>query len=143
MIPPPYRLGERSSARRELIVNAQPLAQDQRRLDLGDIDAAWVQLDEQTPYGDSYLVFDDFQVSIDVGYPLPCRLVPVQSLADGSFLVRLLGEPGRAYAVDASDDLVTWTAISTNTPGSESSTVVDPTATTAAHRFYRGRAVWP
>jgi hypothetical protein len=127
----------------ELVVNAQPMAQDQRRLDLGDIDAAWVRFDDQTPFGDSYMVFDDFKVSTDVGYPLPCRLDPVEVLADGSFLVRLLGEPGRAYAVDASSDLVEWTALSTNTPGATASVVLDPGATSAPNRFYRARAVWP
>jgi hypothetical protein len=127
----------------ELIVNAQPLAQDQRRLDLGDIDAAWVRFDDGTPFGDSFLAFDDFKVSTDVGHPLPSRLEPLQVLEDGSFLVKLLGEPGRAYAVDASSDLAEWTALSTNTPGASASVVLDPGAVAAPLRFYRARAIWP
>lgn len=110
---------------------------------LGDIDAAWVRFDDPTLFGDSCLVFDDFKVSTDVGYPLPSRLEPVQVLEDGSFLVELLGEPGRACAVDASSDLAEWTALSTNTPGASASVVLDPGAVASPLRFYRARAIWP
>jgi len=126
-----------------LIVNAAPMTQTGRTMDLGDIDAAWVLGPDSTGFGDSYLVFDNFRVVADVAVPLPCQVMPVGHLDDGSFLVELTGEPGRTYALESSSDLVQWTAIATNTPGSGVFVVRDLEVAGWPRQFYRGRAVWP
>jgi hypothetical protein len=127
----------------ELIVNAAPITTQSRVLDLGDVDAAWVLGPDSTQFGDNYMIFDNFKVQADVAVPLPCRVEPIDFLADGSFLLQLFGEPGRAYAVEASFDLVGWEPLGTNTPTGGSFVFLDSEAPDFPHSFYRGRAVWP
>jgi hypothetical protein len=127
----------------ELIVNAAPMTQTERTLELGDIDAAWVLGPDSSDFGDSYMVFDNFKVVADVEVPLPCQVMPVGHLEDGSFLVELMGEPGRTYALEASSGLEQWTPIATNTPGSGVFVVRDLEVAGWPWQFYRGRAVWP
>lgn len=126
-----------------LIVNTAPLTTSGRTLDLGDIDAAWVLGPSSTGFGDAYMVFDEFRVVADVAAPLPCQLTPLGHLADGSFLIELSGEPGRTYAVDASSDLLVWTAVATNAPGDGSFVLLDKEVAGWPQQFYRGRPVWP
>jgi len=54
----------------------------------------------------------------------------------------LAGEPGRRYALEASSDLVQWTALATNTPGDGVFVVHDWEVAGWPQQFYRGRAVW-
>jgi hypothetical protein len=132
-----------ASLNNELIVNAAPMTQTGRTLDLGDIDAAWVLGANSTEFGDSYMVFDNFSVVADVARPLPCQVEPLGRLEDGSFIIELTGEPGRTYALEASSDLEQWTPIATNTPGSGVFVVRDTEVVDWPWQFYRGRAVWP
>jgi hypothetical protein len=126
----------------ELIVNAALLTTKSNVLDLGDIDAVWVQSGDQTRFGDNYMAFDDYRVSAREVAPLPCEVHLLQFLDEGSRLLRLVGEPGQAYAVDFTTDFVHWTALETNVPG-DGSFLVEDWAPDAAARFYRGRAIWP
>jgi hypothetical protein len=126
-----------------LLVNAAPLTTRQRTLDLGDIDAAWVLRDQGDEFGNNFLLFDNFKVVADTAVPLASRVEPVQFLGDGSFLLQLFGEPGRAYAIDVSSDLLQWTALTTNTPTDGRFVFLDAEAADYPVSFYRGRAVWP
>lgn len=126
-----------------LIVNAAPLTARALQRDLGDIDAVWVRGAADGEFGDHYMLFDDFRVVADVAAPLPCQVELAQFLENGDLLLRLTGEPGRTYALDATDDWVTWFALGTNTPTSGGALFIDPGATGRSMQFYRGRAVWP
>lgn len=127
----------------ELIVNAAPITTKGRPLDLGDIDAVWVMPENQNVYGDNYLVFDDYRVVAAEAVPLPCEVQLTQVLANGHALLRLVGEPGRPYAIDRTEDLVHWTALVTNVPGDGTFVAEDSAALAGSGRFYRGRAIWP
>jgi hypothetical protein len=59
------------------------------------------------------------------------------SLAAGNFTLRINGSVGPSYILQASSDLITWTALSTNTPSLMPFTVIDTNAGSFNHRFYR------
>jgi hypothetical protein len=59
------------------------------------------------------------------------------ALIDGSFQAQFWAPPGQTYILQASDDLVHWTSLGTNTPSAAPFTWIDPGATNAAARFYR------
>jgi uncharacterized delta-60 repeat protein len=63
-----------------------------------------------------------------------------QGYAPGNFLLRLQGEPGVRYALEASADLQTWTSLQTNTANSTTLDLTDPGAV-MDQRFYRVRLV--
>ncbi|MBU6399442.1 MAG: hypothetical protein KGS61_03910, partial [Verrucomicrobia bacterium] len=60
------------------------------------------------------------------------------SLSNGQFQIPLNGPPGQDFMVQASTDLVSWTAIATNTFTFTQgyADFVDPAATNFTHRFY-------
>jgi hypothetical protein len=61
-----------------------------------------------------------------------------QRQADGGFSFRLVGEAGGSYLVQASADLVAWTAIATNRlPAIGETRVTDAAAGQFPRRFYR------
>jgi hypothetical protein len=58
--------------------------------------------------------------------------------ADGQFFITINGTPGSQYQVEASIDLVHWTAVNTNTAPF---TYVDGNASQYAQRFYRAASL--
>jgi hypothetical protein len=131
-----------ASANGKNIVNSKPISTKfNARLDLGDVDAVWFLQDPKTP-GDNYMVFDQYQVTVSALSSIPPSLVGLSRLADGRFLVRLLGEPGLTYLIEASPNLQNWSALQTITaPASGSIDLLDETSTNAPSRFYRARQV--
>ena len=75
-------------------------------------------------------------LSVTGGGGAPVTLTPV-SLAAGNFTLRINGSVGPSYILQASSDLITWTALSTNTPSLMPFTVIDTNAGSFNHRFYR------
>lgn len=61
------------------------------------------------------------------------------SLAGGQFTLQVNGSVGPEYIVEASSNLLDWTGISTSTPVTMPFDVVDPSAGTFPHRFYRAK----
>lgn len=121
-----------------VVVTNQPISTNAAGLSLGAIAAVWVYRNPNTP-GDNYMVFDDYQVRREPG--LAPYLSPL-GWAGGWFALRLAGEPGRRYAVEASTNLTVWTALWTNTTDLELGTVeFTDRAARPAYRFYRGRLV--
>jgi hypothetical protein len=73
---------------------------------------------------------------------MPAQLTAIAGPVGGVFVLRLQGESGRQYAIDASDDLSTWTALKTNVVGLDGTfDFADTTAGGSRHRMYRGRFV--
>lgn len=59
-------------------------------------------------------------------------------LANGHFQCRLVGQRGKTYRLEASTNLLDWTVVATNLPGSSSGRTVEDTQTSGhARRFYR------
>lgn len=62
----------------------------------------------------------------------------ISMLPDGSARLEVLGVPGFTYAVEASDDLVTWTPVGSLTVGADGRfEFTDPDAQSEGRRFYR------
>jgi uncharacterized repeat protein (TIGR03806 family) len=57
--------------------------------------------------------------------------------SDGSFQAQFWATAGQTYILQASDDLMNWISISTNTPSSAPFSWNDPTSINAPTRFYR------
>ena len=127
----------------EVIVNSAPLTTGSRALDLGDIDPVWIQPEGSSQFGDNYMLFDDLRITAAPSAPLPSEVQLVQFLEDESLLLRVVGEPNRAYALEASSGLADWTALTTNVPTDGTFLFADPEAAIAPRRFYRARAIWP
>jgi hypothetical protein len=124
-----------------IIVNSRPMTTRGAALNLGDVDAVWVYQIPGSP-GDNFMVFDNYRVSARVAAPLPAQLRPLAGPAGGAFVIRLIGEPGRKYALDASADLSSWTALKTNLVGIDGTVDFADTSVNATPlRFYRGRFV--
>jgi len=124
------------------IVNAQPLTTKGASLVLGDVDAVWVKARKEG-FGDNYMVFDNYRVEADVASPQRFHLEALGRLANGSFVLRLRGEEGRRYAIEASAGFSGWTGLKTNLVADGSFDYVDGGAASAGQRFYRAREVTP
>jgi hypothetical protein len=68
-------------------------------------------------------------------------IVARDHLVDGRFFLTLSGIAGRVYAVQASDDLVLWTDLTTVTNVTGQFNVIDNAAPLHGSRFYRSRLV--
>ena len=120
------------------IVDSQPMTTQDAVLNVGDIDAVWVNRDIGV-YGDNFMVFDNYSVS---AAQHSFRLDAVQRLQSGAFLLRLTGEPARPYAIDVTSDFVDWFALKTNIVGIDGTfDFVDATAANYTESFYRARLV--
>jgi uncharacterized delta-60 repeat protein len=71
------------------------------------------------------------------------RIEPGAGFADGEFRFEIISQAGRQYALDASDDLINWTPLSTNTAVGVTLEFTDPGAAGLDRRFYRVRQVNP
>jgi hypothetical protein len=125
-----------------LIVSSKRITTKASALTLGDIDAVWVYGPHTNAPGDNFMVFDNYRVTADAAAPLPFQLESLGPLADGTFLLRLVGEAGRQYALEASTNLTSWTALKTNSAGTDGTVIMDdPAAASSPGKFYRARAV--
>jgi hypothetical protein len=67
-------------------------------------------------------------------------LEPHFTLPTEPFALKILGEHGRTYDVEASSDLMQWEHIVTLVSTNPITEVADPVATNLARRFYRALA---
>ena len=119
-----------------LLATNKPITTVGAKLDLGDIDAGWGVYDPSAP-GDNFMVFDDYTIS---------GLVPAPQLRllgriGGGTALRLYGQADTAFAIDASTNLLTWTALKTNVTIGGSFDYIDDGSAALARRYYRGRWV--
>ena len=118
------------------IVDRQPMTTQGSALNLGDIDAVWVNAVRGKP-GDNFMAFDNYSV---IAEPYPFWVDPVGRLSNGTFLLRLTGEPWREYDIEVSEDLIDWYLLKPQTVGPDGTVIVDdPTASGYPRSFYRAR----
>jgi hypothetical protein len=68
------------------------------------------------------------------------QLIPLGLALNGQFQLRLTGESGRSYVIEASSDLRSWTPMRTNTITGGSVDILDPDTAGYGCRFYRAFA---
>lgn len=119
-----------------LLATNRPVTTVGAKLNLGDIDAGWGIYDPSAP-GDNYMVFDDYTITGLVPAP---QLTLLGRLSGGTAL-RLYGQPDTTFAIDASTNLVNWTALKTNITTSGSFDFIDDRSGAFGARYYRGRWV--
>lgn len=120
------------------LVTEQPITTTNAPLNFGDIDAVWIIGDSANP-GDNFMIFDNYQLTAEAAPA--ASLAPLGRPANGQFSLRLTGPSGSRYAIDASSNLVQWSALKTNTITDGSFDYVDTSAGSSSKRFYRGRLV--
>ncbi len=125
------------------VVAGLPLTTTNAPRHLGDISAAWVLHEGAQGFGDNFMVFDDYHVVADVAPSTPFRLESVGSLEGGGAALRLRGQPGRRYAIEASSDFIRWTSLKTNEATDGTFDYVDPGGAAQPARFFRARLVAP
>jgi hypothetical protein len=123
------------------LVSSKPIRTTGAALTLGDIDAVWIYGSPTNAPGNNFMVFDDYEVTAEAAPARPFQLGTLGLLPNGSFLLRLTGEQGRNYAIEASTNLLSWTSIKTNNATDGTFDFVDSSATGLPRRFYRARFV--
>lgn len=129
-----------------VVVHAQPITSVGAALTLGDVDAVWVIRTPGQP-GDNYMIFDDYRISVLPLDGIPPSLEPVGMLSTGAFVVRVLGEPGVTYTLEASTLTPTgptpWEAVATGVAQSPGAYIdlQDPAAGSLPQRTYRAVSV--
>src|SRR5438552_5724475 len=122
----------------EQIVDRKKMTTKGLALNLGDIDAVWVNATLGKP-GDNFMAFDNYTVTAE---PYPFWLDTIGRLNNGTFLLRLTGEPGRQYDIEVSEDLNDWSLLDPQTVSPGGTVIVDdPTASGYKQSFYRARLV--
>jgi hypothetical protein len=123
----------------EILATNQPITQVGQPTNLGEIDAVWVYADPNSP-GDNLMVFDNYRVTRQALPPV--RLTPLGH-SGHTFSLRLQGDPGRRYAIDATARFFTpWSPLTTNTADAVTGRFdfIDSEAWPPG-RFYRARWV--
>lgn len=103
-------------------------------LTLGEIDAAWQIYDPRKP-GDNYMVFDNYRVAAQLP-PQPGHMRI--AITNAQPTIHLRGTPGARYALEATTNMLNWTALVTNQMTTNGFSYRD-TAAPVTRRFYRSR----
>lgn len=123
-----------------LLATNQPITTTGVPRNLGDVDAVWVVYDAANP-GDNYMLFDNYQITAEIMLPLAPHLQNFHRDDDGQFRLRVVGQSGARFAIDATTNLSQWTALKTNVITDGYFDYVDSSAPALARRFYRARWV--
>ncbi len=125
-----------------VVVNAQSITTVGARLTFGDADAVWVIRDPGKP-GDNYMIFDDYRLTLEPLTDIPPTVEPIGLLTTGTFLVRVAGEPGVRYRLEATTDFKTWTPVDSGVAQSPGGFIdlKDVNASQFGNRSYRAISV--
>ena len=115
-----------------LLATNQPITTTGAPLNLGDVDAVWSVYDTNAP-GDNY------KITAEVVPPPAPRLETPGYSGNGPFLLRVLGQSGERFAIDATTNLTVWTALKTNVITDGYFDYVDSSAPAFMRRHYRAR----
>ncbi|MEY4384891.1 MAG: hypothetical protein RLY20_174 [Verrucomicrobiota bacterium] len=107
-------------------------------LNLGDVDAEWV-LAVPTKPGNNFLVFDNYTITADAVPQVIPSVQPPTPLTGGQHSVRVTGRAGVSYALEASTNLTSWSALKTNVATGGFFDFTDAASTNAPRKFYRAR----
>jgi len=123
-----------------LIATNQPITTTNATLALGDIDAVWLIYDTNAP-GDNFMLFDNYRVTAESLPVPPARMEFLGRSVEGWTLLRVFALTGSRWAVEATTNLLDWTALKTNVVSDLAFDLVDTTAAGSKQRFYRARSV--
>jgi hypothetical protein len=126
----------------QVVVDAQPITTTGARLDLSDIGAVWALRTKGRP-GDNYLLFDEYQLTIEPTDHIPATLELAGFNTRGEFELYLHAERHRTFALDVSADFKDWTPLATNRLAEGYWFFTDTTAPGYPVSFYRAREVLP
>jgi hypothetical protein len=121
----------------EVLAADLPITTQDAGLHLGDISAVWIMAAANTQFGDNFMVFDDYTVLASTAEPP--RISLVERRPNGEVLLRLTGQVGRTYTIQASPDLTQWIPLHTQVATEPVIEFLDTAAGDPLHRFYRGR----
>jgi len=122
-----------------IIINSKPITTKGAALNLGDIDAVWAIHQVGSP-GNNYMIFDDYLVTAEATPSIPPVIEQLGFSTNGRFQLRLYGEQGLTYLIEASIDLRQWQSIGEVTaPTGGILDFQDTAATRSSSRFYRAR----
>jgi hypothetical protein len=121
-----------------VLVTNQPITTIRAPLNLGDVDAVWTVYDTNAP-GDNYMLFDNYRITAEVIPPPAPRLEALGRFGDGQFLLRVLGQSGERFAIEATTNFTQWTALKTNVITDGFFDYVDSSAPAFSRRYYRAR----
>lgn len=125
----------------QLIFN-QNITTTNASLTFGDVDAVWLLRPYLNPVaGDNFMVFDNLEITADATVIPSSTVHPPLMVEGGLRLIRVDGSEGEKYAVEASTNLVQWTALKTNVVSDGYFDFLDTTAAGLPQRFYRARWV--
>lgn len=127
-----------------VLVSSEPITTRNTKLDLADIDAVWAIRTAGKP-GDNFMIFDDYKITAQAVWTIP-PVVEAMGILDGrQFLIRVLGEPGVFYALEATTDFFQWGEINrkiAQSPGGIAE-FTDPLVAGRPARAFRARAIPP
>ena len=121
-----------------LLATNQPMTTTGKQLTLGDVDAVWTLYITTAP-GDNFMLFDNYTITAEA--LTPPRLTFLGRTGNGQTLLRLNGQSGSKFAIEASTNLLNWTALKTNLVTDGSFDYVDTGAPAFSRRLYRARWV--
>lgn len=123
-----------------LLATNQPITTTGKQLTLGDVDAVWNLYLPNAP-GDNFMLFDNYTITAEAFAPPRPRMIFLGRTSLGQTSLRLNGQSGNKFAIEASTNLVNWTALKTNLVTDGSFDYVDTGAAGFARRLYRARWV--
>lgn len=126
-----------------LIVTNLPITTTNAPRTFGDVDAVWSLYATNAP-GDNFMLFDNYLLTAETltNPPPPSSQVHLLERTDeGWAVLRVLGQDGSRWSLDATTNFVNWTALKTNTIDGGFFDHVDMTAAPFGRRFYRARLV--
>ncbi len=120
----------------DLMINS-PISVGGAALTFGDVDAVWVYADPMFP-GNNFMRFDNYRISLESATRPSLQTI---STSNRQLRLRVFGENGARYAVDASSSLPAsnWIPLRTNVVSSGSFDFLDPLQPPPSGRFYRAR----
>lgn len=122
------------------LVNNKPMTTTGALLNLGDVDAAWVLADTNRA-GDNFMLFDNYSITAEIPPPPAPRLHLLDRTTGGSVFLRLEGQNGFRFAIDATTNFSAWTPLRTNAVTDGSFDYLDTSAAALPRRYYRARWV--
>ena len=123
-----------------LFANNQPITTTVKQLTLGDVDAVWALYLTNSP-GNNFMLFDNYTITADVLPPPRPNMTLLGRAGNGQISLRLTGQNGNRFAIEASTNLLNWTGLITNLVTSGSFDYVDTGAAAFSRRLYRARWV--
>lgn len=132
-----------ASLNNTLIATNKPITTTNAPLNLGDVDAVWLikQLGGTNAPGDNYMIFDNYTLTAETIPVPPAQVQFLGRTGEGWSLLRVNGQNDSRWSLDATTNLLNWTALKTNVVSGTFFDHVDSTSAGLPRRFYRARLV--